>query len=66
MSAPDDAPAPAAAPAPAEPVIIRSNRLRLSLVWIVPLVALAIGAILVVRTVLQTGPMITITFRSAE
>ena len=66
MSAPDDAPAPAAAPAPAEPVIIRSNRLRLSLVWIVPLVALAIGAILVVRTVLQTGPMITLTFRSAD
>lgn len=68
MSAPEDAqaaPQPAP-PAVAEPVIIRSNRLRLSLVWIVPLVALAVGAILVVRTVLQTGPMITLTFRSAD
>ena len=64
-----DEPAPAAAAAPpavAEPVIVRASRLRLSLVWIVPLVALAVGAILVVRTVLQTGPLITITFRSAE
>lgn len=69
MSAPADAPSPVAVPppaTPAEPVIVRTNRLRLSLVWIVPLVALAIGAILVVRTVLQTGPMITLTFRSAD
>lgn len=72
MSTPDDAapsPPPATAPAPAavaEPVIVRTNRLRLSLVWIVPLVALAVGAVLVVRTVLQTGPLITLTFRSAD
>lgn len=63
---PAPAPAPAAVAAVAEPVIIRANRLRLSLVWIVPLVALAVGAVLVVRTVLQTGPLITLTFRSAD
>ncbi|MFO1272964.1 MAG: MlaD family protein [Rubrivivax sp.] len=59
---------PPAAPPPsvAEPVIVRASRLRLSLVWIVPLVALVAGAILVVRTITQTGPMITITFRSAD
>jgi paraquat-inducible protein B len=48
------------------PVIVRANRLRFSLVWIVPLVALLAGIVLVVRTLLQTGPLITITFRSAE
>ena len=65
MSEPADAaqPPPSAA---AEPVIIRSNRLRLSLVWIVPLVALLVGVILVVRTVLQTGPTLILTFRSAD
>ena len=55
------------APAPIpKPVIVRANRLRFSLAWIVPLVALAVGAVLVVRTLMQTGPMITITFRNAE
>ena len=54
-----------AAPFP-KPVIVRANRLRFSLVWIVPLVALIAGTVLVVRTLLQTGPLITITFRNAE
>ena len=50
----------------AEPVLARQNRLRLSLVWIVPIIALLVGAVLVVRTLRQTGPEITIEFRSAE
>ena len=50
----------------AEPVLARQNRMRLSLVWIVPIVALVIGAVLVVRSVLQVGPEIEIEFRSAE
>ena len=49
-----------------EPVLARQNRMRLSLVWIVPIVALVIGAVLVVRSVLQVGPEIEIEFRSAE
>ena len=49
-----------------EPVLARQNRMRLSLVWIVPIVALVIGAVLVVRSVLQVGPEIEIEFRNAE
>ncbi len=74
MAEPVDPPAPPepAAPrarAPAglpAPVIVRANRLRFSLVWIVPLVALLAGIVLVVRTLLTTGPLITITFRNAD
>lgn len=72
---PSAEPANAAATAPtAEPdfaaipeaELTLQRRLRLSLVWIVPLLALVIGAVLVVRATLQTGPSITISFRSAE
>jgi len=47
-------------------VLARQNRLHLSLVWIVPIVALVVGAVLVVRSLLEVGPEITIEFRSAE
>jgi paraquat-inducible protein B len=63
--APDAAPPPAWSALP-EPVLGQQNRLRMSLVWIVPVVAVIIGAVLVVRTLLQAGPEITIEFRSAE
>jgi len=53
-------------PALPEPVLARQNRLHMSLVWIVPVVALVIGAVLVARSFLQTGPEIGIEFRSAE
>jgi paraquat-inducible protein B len=49
-----------------KPVIVRARRLQFSLVWLVPLVALLVGLVLVVRTLLQTGPLITITFPNAE
>jgi paraquat-inducible protein B len=55
----------AAVPLP-EPVPARQNRLHLSLVWIVPIVALVVGAVLVVRALLQTGPEVTIEFRSGD
>ena len=42
------------------------NRLRLSLVWLVPIVALVIAASLLVRSVLATGPRIEIEFNTAE
>jgi paraquat-inducible protein B len=54
------------APALPEPVLSKQNRLRLSLMWIVPLVALVVGVVLVVRSMLQTGPEIRIEFVSAE
>ncbi|HSB22384.1 MAG TPA: MlaD family protein, partial [Burkholderiaceae bacterium] len=53
-------------PALPEPVLARQNRLHLSLVWIVPIVALVVGAVLVVRSLLQAGPEITVEFRSGE
>ncbi len=61
-----DPPAPAAPPALPDPLPARQNRLHLSLVWIVPLIALIVGAVLVVRALLQSGPEITIEFRSGE
>jgi paraquat-inducible protein B len=48
------------------PLIHRKNRMRLSLVWIVPLVALVVGGALLVRTLLAVGPRIEIEFRNAE
>ena len=42
------------------------NRLRLSLVWLVPIVALVIAASLLVRSLLATGPRIEIEFNTAE
>lgn len=60
---PSPAPVPEALP---EPVVVRAKRTRLSLVWLVPIVALVIGAVLIARTLMQAGPEITITFRNAE
>jgi len=45
--------------------VVRKSR-RVGLVWLIPLIALAIGAWLAVKTIRETGPTITITFRSAE
>jgi len=45
--------------------VLRSRR-TLSIVWIVPLVAVLIGIWLVYKTVSEKGPEITITFKSAE
>ena len=49
-----------------EVTVVPRRRMRLSLAWLVPLAALAVGAVLIVRTVMQTGPTITIAFRTAE
>src|SRR5215472_1480862 len=42
------------------------RRTRLSLVWIIPIVAAAIGVWVAVTRILSEGPKITITFSSAE
>jgi paraquat-inducible protein B len=39
---------------------------RLGLVWLIPLVAALVGAWLAVQAIVQAGPTITITFKSAE
>lgn len=46
-------------------VVIQSKR-RFSIVWIVPLVALAIGGWLAFKAISEKGPTITITFSSAD
>lgn len=67
---PSPAPAPSAHDEPPPqlppPRVEERNRLRLSLVWLVPLVAVAVGLVLVVRHWMQTGPDIVIEFRTAE
>jgi paraquat-inducible protein B len=42
------------------------RRRRISLIWIIPIVTVAIGAWLAWHTLSQRGPTITITFQSAE
>lgn len=49
---------------PAEPKI--QERRSMSIVWIVPLVALFIGGWLAYKAVTEKGPVITITFESAD
>jgi len=49
-----------------EPVVMRKNAARLSLVWIVPIVAVLIGAALLINTLMQAGPHVLIEFRTAE
>src|SRR4249920_576894 len=65
-AAPPPAAAPGAAHALPEPVLAQQNRLHLSLVWIVPIVAIVVGVVLIARALLQAGPEVTIEFRSAE
>ncbi|EJT84039.1 intermembrane transport protein PqiB [Pseudomonas asiatica] len=45
---------------------VRTRRLNFSLVWIVPILALMVGASLVVRNYLEQGPVISISFRTGE
>jgi paraquat-inducible protein B len=48
-----------------DPTITRKKR-RLSWIWLVPIVAAIAGGLLVLRTWLEAGPTITITFATAE
>lgn len=64
MSDPVDLP-PASPPLP-RPVVVRTRRARFSLVWLVPIVALIVGAAMLARSIQQRGPEITISFRNAE
>jgi paraquat-inducible protein B len=42
------------------------SRWRLSIVWLIPLVALLIGGWLAVRAIMERGPVITVVFKTAE
>ncbi|MCE9661654.1 MAG: MlaD family protein [Burkholderiales bacterium] len=65
---PDDPPDPAqpAAEDLPQPRVVQARRWNVSLVWLLPAVAVAIGASLLVRNVFLTGPRIDIEFASAE
>jgi len=48
------------------PVVKRRRRFSASLIWLVPALAAVIGISLIINSVLQAGPEITITFQTAE
>ncbi|MEO7055233.1 MAG: MlaD family protein [Caldimonas sp.] len=48
------------------PRVVEARRWHVSLVWLVPAVAIAIAASLLIRTVFLTGPRIEIEFASAD
>ncbi|MBC7751342.1 MAG: MCE family protein, partial [Candidatus Saccharibacteria bacterium] len=50
----------------AEPRTATPKSWRFSLVWLIPLIALAIGLSLFAKAILETGPTITVAFRTAE
>ncbi|WP_253452323.1 intermembrane transport protein PqiB [Pseudomonas nitroreducens] len=48
------------------PAPVRTRRWNVSMVWIVPIVALLVGASLIVRNWMEQGPTIEISFRTGE
>ncbi len=50
----------------AQPVLRPARHFAPSLIWLVPLVAAIAGVVLVVRALITSGPIITISFSSAE
>jgi paraquat-inducible protein B len=48
------------------PKAVVKEKRTLSLIWLIPLVALAIGIWLTVKAINEKGPTVTITFKSAE
>ena len=63
---PDPDPAPSPAPAPPPAPVTRPRRRFFSPVWIIPLVAAALGLWLVVKYYSAKGPEIEVTFETAE
>jgi len=47
-------------------VAVQERRRRISIVWIIPIVAVLIGGWLAYRTIAEEGPTITIDFKTAE
>ncbi|MCX7153386.1 MAG: MlaD family protein [Proteobacteria bacterium] len=59
-------PATPAAPVPPEAGVKYRGRFHFDLIWLIPLTAALVGGWLTVRAVLERGPVVTITFESAE
>jgi paraquat-inducible protein B len=47
-------------------VAVQERRRRISIVWIIPIVAIMIGGWLAYRTIAEKGPTVTIDFKTAE
>ncbi len=45
---------------------LKTRRFGVSLVWIVPNIAVLVGISLVVHSILQQGPTITLTFKTGD
>src|SRR5262249_59623181 len=60
-----DRPEPGAPDLP-EAVAVPRRRFAPQLIWLVPIVAVLVGGWLAVKAVLERGPVITITFKTAE
>jgi len=54
------------APPLPEPKVEKANRWLPSLVWLIPLLAALIGLALVAKSVMDQGPTVTVSFRSAD
>jgi len=49
-----------------QPRVVRRRRWNISLVWLVPAVAIGVAASMLVRSIFLTGPRVEIDFKSAE
>src|SRR5215203_109242 len=49
-----------------QPRVVKARRWNISLVWLVPFVAVAIAASMLVRSIFLTGPRVEIQFKSAD
>jgi paraquat-inducible protein B len=66
MSETEPASPTAPTPAPGSPPPVHLRRRRFSFVWLIPLLAAAIAIYLGYRTYLEQGPLLTLTFNSAD
>ena len=57
---------PSSSSAPAGDPEIRQRRVRVSLIWLVPIVAALVGLSMVAQSWLSAGPQITVSFLTAE
>ena len=53
-------------PQPPGQASIKTRRFSVSLVWIVPIIAVLVGISLVIHNVMQEGPSITVTFKTGS
>jgi paraquat-inducible protein B len=61
-----DKPAPSAQPPLPKPRVVRRREWLPSLIWLIPIVAALVGITLVARILLERGPEVVLTFKTAE